>query len=136
MYRDTLLALSRDTRFRTSEPLPHPLSERRNPACGDEIALHFLQDQGRLHRLRYHAQACAITLASAAAMATELDDAPLDTVRRRTGEALAYFNSTHHWTHDWGADTLPALGAVRDRPMRMACVRLPWLALHDALDAP
>lgn len=134
MYQDTLLALSKDTRFRTSEPPAHPVSERRNPACGDEIALAFRIQDNRIADLRFHAQGCAVSVASAAAMCAELRENELDTARDKVAEALRFFDSDGEWTADWGADTLPALGAVRQRPMRMACVRLPWMAMKDALD--
>lgn len=134
MYRDILLALSRDTRFRISEPLPHPVSERRNPACGDDIAIHFHIRDRRMVAFRYHARACAVTLASAAALGAEVDGHSVQTVQSRLDQGLAYFASEEEWTRDWGADTLPALGEIRARPMRMACVRLPWEALRDALE--
>lgn len=133
MYEDTLLQLSRDTRFRNPEPFPAPLSERRNPACGDEVALMADLSAGSLSRLQYYAQGCAVCLASSAALCRELEGCPIDTARTRIETALAYFDSHSDWAADWGHPALPALGAVRARPMRMRCVRLPWEALLAAL---
>jgi nitrogen fixation NifU-like protein len=133
MYRDTLLALAQDHRFRSPERFTHPVSERRNPACGDEIALDCALADARIANLRFYAQGCAVSVASAAAMCEELDGLDIDTARERIARALAFFQSDDDWTADWGTGNLPALGAVRERPMRMACVRLPWETLKDAL---
>jgi nitrogen fixation NifU-like protein len=133
MYRDTLLALSKDPRFRAAEPLPQPLSERRNPACGDEIALHCDLQDDQVTDLRFYAQGCAVCVASAAALCLELDGIPVPEARERVEQALHFFDSDAAWTQAWGEESIPALGAVRERPMRMACVRLAWQAMQDAL---
>jgi NifU-like protein involved in Fe-S cluster formation len=129
MYEDTLLQLSRDTRFRDSELFPSPLSERRNPACGDEVALQGVVGE----HLRFYAQGCAVCVASCAALCQELQHCPPECARARVEEALAFFNGDTDWSADWGSPALPALGAVRARPMRMHCVRLPWEALLAVL---
>jgi nitrogen fixation NifU-like protein len=134
MYRDTLLALSKDVRFRSSEKLPTPVSERRNPACGDEIALDWQVEDGKMMNLRFYAQGCAVSVASAAAMCAELEGQDLQSAQERIEQALAFFDSEAEWTADWGTETVPALGAVRERPMRMACVRLPWEAMHEKVN--
>ncbi|MDF3129796.1 iron-sulfur cluster assembly scaffold protein [Kiritimatiellaeota bacterium B1221] len=134
MYEETLLQLSRDTRFRKSEALPHALSERRNPACGDEVALYGTLGNGKIEHLAFYAQSCAVGVASCAALCRELNGLSLQTAKERIQAACSFFDGDKDWQHDWGTSTLPALGAVRARPMRMTCVRLAWLALQDALE--
>jgi nitrogen fixation NifU-like protein len=133
MYHDHLLQLSRDTRFRSSEPLPDPASERRNPACGDEVAVYLSPTDDTIGTLRFYVQGCAVSAASAAAMCGELSHLPLDTARERIEQALTFFAGQEEWSHHWGSPSLPALGEVRARPMRMTCVRLAWEALQSAL---
>ncbi|WFB36297.1 iron-sulfur cluster assembly scaffold protein [Kiritimatiellota bacterium B12222] len=135
MYEDTLLQLSKDTQFRISEPISSPLSERRNPACGDEVSLSADLRHGKIEKLSFHAQGCAVCVASSTALSIHLNGCDLETARTRINQAMDFFNSdsTTEWRADWGAPDLPALGAVRARPMRMHCVKLPWLALQDAL---
>lgn len=133
MYEDHLLQLSRDTRFRRAEPLPHPLSERRNPACGDEVALGGTLTGGTVENLHFHAQGCAVCTASCSALCQEVEGCSVEEAGRRIAEALAFFDSDGEWDGEWGKQNLPALGAVRARPMRMTCVKLAWLALRDAL---
>lgn len=133
MYEDTLLQLSRDTRFRSSERFPSPLSEGRNPACGDEVALMADLENGKIENLRFYAQACAVSLASCTALCQELSGCDIKTAAARVEAALSFFAGEKEWQADWGNPALPALGAVRARPMRMTCVRLPWEALRARL---
>ncbi|MEX2606563.1 MAG: iron-sulfur cluster assembly scaffold protein [Kiritimatiellia bacterium] len=135
MYHDHLLQLSKDMRFRHSERLPGPSSERRNPACGDEVALYLNPIDGTTGNLRVYVQGCAVSAASASAMCEEISHISLETARERIEQALEYFAGQDDWLHDWGSPSLPALGEVRARPMRMTCVRLAWEALQSALNA-
>lgn len=133
MYEDTLLNLSRDERFRLSEVPAYPVSERRNPACGDELWLVADLSGECIADLNFYARGCAVCVASAAALCAELNGLPREEAKNRIDQALAFFHSDHDWTENWGAPALPALGAVRARPMRMACVRLAWEGLREAL---
>lgn len=135
MYHNHLLQLSRDMRFRHSERLPDPSSERRNPACGDEVALYVDPSDETTGTLRVYVQGCAVSAASAAAMCEELSNIPPETACERINQALTFFAGQDPWSHDWGSPSLPALGEVRARPMRMTCVRLAWEALQSALIA-
>jgi len=134
MYQDILLKQAKETRFRRSENDAPPLSERRNPACGDEIALFGVLAEGKPCALEYYLQGCAVSAASAAILAEVVNGQDLQTARGRVREALEFFQQTEDWPHDWGVPLLPALGAIRERPMRMACVRLPWEAFAGAVD--
>jgi nitrogen fixation NifU-like protein len=134
MYEDTLIRLSRDERFRCSEAPEHTVSEVRNPACGDEIALTADLSGGRIAGLRFYAQGCAVSVASATALCEELNGLALPEAVGRIREALDFFAGREDWTATWGGNTLPALGAVRSRPMRMACVRMAWEGMKKALE--
>lgn len=133
MYEDILLTLSRDERFRCSEPEEHPLSEIRNPACGDEITLYGDVSGEKVQGLHFYAQGCAVCIASAVALCEELNDLPVQEAIERIEEAMAYFAGEEDWQGSWGASSLPALGAVRARPMRMSCVRMAWEGLQNGL---
>lgn len=128
MYEETLLQLSKDLRFRSSEVLDEPISERRNPACGDEVAF-----AGKIGALKFYAQGCAVCVASCTALCQELEGCSSEKAKERIEEAMAFFASEEEWKGTWGHETLPALGAVRKRPMRMTCVRLAWEAVRDVL---
>lgn len=133
MYEETLLTLSRDSRFRLSERPGAPASERRNPACGDEISLVADVSGDRISDLKFYAQGCAVCVASAAALCENLNGIPLVEAQQRVEEGLNFFESDGDWSEAWGTPALPALGAVRVRPMRMACVRMAWEAMQEVL---
>jgi len=134
MYQEHLLHLSRDTAHRRPPAADSRRAERRNPACGDEIELAVTADDGTL-QISYTAQACAVTLASAAALARGISGCSLPLARDRLREAQDFFARSAPWSADWGDPDLPALGEFRAFPMRMACVRLPWEALAAIIAA-
>jgi len=133
MYEQVLLFLSKETGFRSSEPFPSPRSERRNPACGDEVALKWELEERTLRNLTYYAQACAISVASSNVMCRELEGVDVEEALERIGQVMSFLDSDGDWTEDWGQEAMPALGAVRAKPMRLTCVRLPWEALREGL---
>jgi nitrogen fixation NifU-like protein len=136
LYQEQLLALSKDLSH-CGDPSSCPRRAfRRNPACGDEIALGFHCADDRISGLCFQLRGCAVSQASAAALARGIEGLSPADARDRLARALAFFDSAADWSADWGRDEMPALGALRARPMRMACVRLPWEALADVLDAP
>ncbi len=133
MYPQHLLTLSKDKRFEADPPSGAHVAERRNPACGDEIRLGVEICEGRVGLLRYRVKACAVTHAAAAALGQAVEGLPLHEARVRAETALAFFRGEGGWNADWGTADMPALGALRAFPMRLACVRLPWEAFLAAL---
>ncbi len=133
MYEQVLLALSKERAFRSPEPFPSPCSEGRNPACGDEVALEWDLEGTTLKNLTYYAQACAISVASSNAMCKELEGVEVHVALERVQQVMSFLDSDGDWTEDWGQEALPALGAVRAKPMRLTCVKLPWKALQEGL---
>jgi nitrogen fixation NifU-like protein len=132
MYQNLLLQCSKDTRFKVAA-LDSPGVARRNPACGDEIELSVKRDDAGGLSVRYRAQACAVTLASASILAGAVEGLTPEAAGKRVREARAFFESDADWSGDWCPDEMRALGEVRAFPMRMACVRLPWEALEAGL---
>lgn len=138
MYQEHLLKLYKDPAFRRKLSPEEVVAHQRNPACGDDIALGMKVEGGRITEICHHSQACSVTLASARAMCGAVQGLDVESARDRLRDALAFFagegGGAGGWDKAWGAPDLPALGDVRAFPMRMACVRLPWEALQEALD--
>ncbi len=134
MYADTLLELSRDTRH-VADPEPGlPRATRRNPACGDEITLGFHHAPGRRAPSPcFRAQACAVCRASAAALCDSLEGLSPGEAESRAHNVLSFLAGQNPWQAPWGTGTIEALGAIRERPMRLPCARLPWETLLAAL---
>ncbi|GEM_PF-1078841 len=134
-----LLTLSRKESHREHLEDHQGVSERRNPACGDEIWLlcRFTGEPLR-SEIRYQAQSCAVTHASAAVLCEWLSGLSLEALQERMEQVRAYLESSAEsgieWEQDWAQTEMQALGLFRTRPMRMKCVTLPWLALEDQVD--
>ena len=133
MYQNVLLQCSKDTRFKVAA-LEAAGVARRNPACGDEIELAVGLDADGGMALQYTAQACAVTLASAAILAGALQGLSPRAASARAEVAMTFFEGEEDWEEDWAVPEMRALGDVRAFPMRMACVRLPWEAFREALE--
>lgn len=133
MYQSHLLSLSKEENHLARLGPESVLAERRNPACGDELALgHTLRD-GTLCEIRFHIRACAVTRASATALAHAIDGIAPKEARARATRVLRYLEGDGAWEEPWGQVDMAALGEVRAFPLRIACARLPWLALLDSL---
>ena len=136
LYQEQLLALSKDLSHCGDPAACASRAFRRNPACGDEIALGFRREEDHIAGLCFQLRGCAVSHASAAVLARVIEGLALPAARERLACVQSFFHGDAEWTAEWGRDEMSALGALRARPRRMACVRLPWDALADALDTP
>jgi nitrogen fixation NifU-like protein len=136
LYQEQLLALSKDLSHCGDPASCACRAFRRNPACGDEIALGFRREEDHIAGLCFQLRGCAVSHASAAVLARVIEGLALPAARERLACVQSFFDCDAEWTAEWGRDEMSALGALRARRMRMACVRLPWDALADALDTP
>lgn len=107
-------------------------AEKNNPLCGDEVTVYWKTVDNRISDLRFTAQGCAISRASASIM-TELLSG------KSQKESVAIFDAFRALLEEEsGADKevvdlgdLKALSGVRQYPSRIKCAFLPWQALLD-----
>ena len=104
-----------------------------NPTCGDAIKLAVdFSSEGKLQRVRFDGDGCAISTASASMM-TELVEG------KTREEALLLASDFVGIMRDGGKNTLEewgdimALEGVIKYPLRVKCATLPWHALEDTL---
>ena len=107
-----------------------------NPACGDEVRLRLVKDAtGLIVRVEHQTRGCAICVASASMLATEVSAhggmTPADAFARaaEVSDRLA----TGRFEPTDGP--LQALAPVSRFPARLACARLAWTTLADAAAA-
>jgi nitrogen fixation NifU-like protein len=110
-------------------------AERRNPLCGDAVALAVAFDaDGRLREARFTGQGCSISQASASMLTQAVRGKTRDEVQA----LVARFTALVHGDADAAADPalgeLRALGGVSRFPARIRCATLAWSALADLLD--
>ena len=106
----------------------------RNPLCGDEMILWVRVEGDRIADVKFVAQGCAVSKASASLMTTAVKGKTRD-------EAEELFERVHRLVtgklseeERKGMGSLAALGGVARFPMRVKCASLPWHALRKAID--
>ncbi|HUF60532.1 MAG TPA: SUF system NifU family Fe-S cluster assembly protein [Verrucomicrobiales bacterium] len=116
------------------EPYTHS-AEGFNPLCGDRITVYTREDDQVLSAVRFVAEGCAISRASASIMTTRTTGLPLDTVRERIREVLTLLAGKEEPAIDLDSlGELVALTGVRRFPARIKCATLAWHALRNALN--
>lgn len=107
-------------------------AEGLNPLCGDSMRVYLHLNDGLIQDIRYEAEGCAISKASASLMTERVKGKNAD-------EAEAIFQEVHKMlTGDPDADAealgkLAVLEGVRQFPVRIKCASLGWHALRSAL---
>ena len=139
MYQDALLAHHRAPHNRRVIEAPTARGERRNPVCGDDIAVMVSLSSGIVHDVGFTGRSCSIATASASMMT--------DAVRGlAVSGALAIADAVERMLHQAGGggagvdaapeplpDSLTPLLGVAPFPGRHGCAMLPWQALREAL---
>ena len=126
LYRKELLRLAADAAGAGRLEAPHGSATAHNPACGDRITVDLRLEDGHITALAHHTQACVLTQASAAVLASEglgQDRAGLEALAAAVTAML-----------ERGTPLPPyaALDGARDHPGRHRCVLLPIEAALSA----
>ncbi len=104
-----------------------------NPTCGDSIKLAVdLFDDGKLERVRFDGDGCAISTSSASMMTEIVEGKSKEEVLKMIKSFILIMrNEDKSSLEDWG--DLIALEGVIKYPLRVKCATLPWHALEVAL---
>ena len=137
IYQDIILDHYRRPRGKGALDAPEGAevlaAERRNPLCGDEIALQLALDGDVVREARFTGQGCSISQASA----SMLTQAVRGKTRAEAEALVRRFVALAHGDAEAGADPgmkeLRALQGVARFPARIRCATLAWGALDDAL---
>ncbi len=140
MYQDIILDHYRRPRGKGALEAPAGAevlaAERRNPLCGDEIALELAVDGDVVREARFTGQGCSISQASA----SMLTQAVRGKTRAEAEALVRRFVALAHGDAEAAADRtlgeLRALQGVARFPARIRCATLAWGALDDALKRP
>ena len=135
LYREQVLAHSREPRhFGRIADADHVVSGN-NPLCGDSLQVYIALDGERLRALSFEGHGCAISVASASMMTDML-------AGRARGDAIATIERVRAMLAGDSGEELEAsisdapvaaLAAVRRYPSRVKCAALAWQAVHGAL---
>jgi len=118
LYREEILDHYRCSPHRGRLESPDGIGEVDSPLCGDRIRLELVLDgSGRIDRVRFEGEGCAISQASASMLAGRVEGMTVEEARGFSSE-----------------DALGLLGVCLT-PTRIKCALLGWRALQHALPA-
>jgi nitrogen fixation NifU-like protein len=136
IYQELILDHYRRPRNKGEPEAPGArLARRKNPLCGDQLALAVaFDDAGRVREARFTGQGCSISQASA----SMLTQAVRGKSRAEVEALLARFRAMVHGDPAAAADEslgeLRALSGVARFPTRVQCATLAWSALAELLE--
>ena len=131
LYQDTLLNHHRNPRH-FGELGGTPTVERENPLCGDVVRLAIDLTDNAICDLRFDGHGCALCIASASLMCCALRDKDTGAARALAANLMSALTAKE--TPELaGLGELACLTTVRDFPMRLKCVTLPWTAVDELL---
>ncbi len=135
LYREIILDHYRNPRNRTSlEHIPESRIHE-NPTCGDSVKVDFeMDDQGRVTKVLFDGNGCAISTASASMMTELMAGKTLDEVKQ---ESILFIRvmrgeDASEQLDQWGDMT--SLKGVIQYPVRVKCATLAWHALLEAIE--
>lgn len=103
-----------------------------NPLCGDEVTVYWNLDDQNLIDIRFQAQGCAISRASASMMTRLFEGKNLSEARELFSRFARFLNDpANEESMDERLGDLVALSGVRRYPSRIKCATLAWHALLD-----
>lgn len=91
--------------------------EGTNPLCGDRLRMQLKLDEGRIAQVRFHAEACMVSIASASILSELLQGMSVADARALPRERLLQELETEL------------------RPGRVGCALLPLQVVHAALES-
>ena len=132
LYGDVILEHYRNPKGTTPLTQHDVEIEEFNPFCGDRVKLQIQFDRlGAIDRFSQEVEGCSILQATASMMS----DILLGKDQERILAIDHEFRAMLQGDKDRGnLGDLGAMKVVRDYPVRIKCVLLPWLALEEGLE--
>ncbi|WP_373402663.1 iron-sulfur cluster assembly scaffold protein [Candidatus Phytoplasma solani] len=107
--------------------------EKKTSYCGDQVILQVkLTEHHKILDLKYKANACSMSLASASLMSVHMKNLDKTTSLNKIKCFLAMINKEDYNPDELHAD-LKALDIVDQLPHKLNCVALPWQTLQAFL---
>lgn len=130
LYQQVILDHNRRPRNHGRIPTANRSAHGDNPSCGDQCDVYIRMDGNRIGDISFDGSGCAISMASASLMTTQLKGKTAD-------EAARLYEQFHEIvTTGKEPDEISDLGAfagVHAYPARIKCATLSWHAALNAL---
>ena len=108
-------------------------AEGANPLCGDQCRVMLDVEDGKLERVKFDGQGCAISTASASLMTEAVAGLSLEEARELF-ERLHDLVTKDDASPDSRLGKLAVFAGVRNFPLRVKCATLAWHTLLAALE--
>jgi len=133
LYQEIILDHAKNPRNKENLDFISDDEVHENPTCGDSIklAVDFFDD-GKLKRVRFDGDGCAISTSSASMMTEIVEGKSKEEVMKIIKDFILIMrNESEKSLNEWG--DMIALEGVIKYPLRVKCATLPWHALEDVL---
>lgn len=134
LYQEVILDLARRPHAKGLEDGAASSSHQINPTCGDEVTLQLHVADGRIDRIRWDGDGCAISQSSASILADLAPGLTAEGLQVRIDAFRVAMRSKGRIEPDEEllGDAV-VLGGVSRYTARVKCAMLAWVAAEDAL---
>jgi nitrogen fixation NifU-like protein len=130
LYQQVILDHNRRPRNRGRLPTANRVAHGDNPSCGDQCSVYLQLDGDRIKDISFDGSGCAISMASASLMTTQLKG-------KTAPEAEALYQKFHEIVttgkEPEEISDIAAFAGVHTFPARIKCATLGWHAALNAL---
>ena len=130
LYQQVILDHNKRPRNRGKLPTANRVAHGDNPSCGDQCSVYLQLDGDRIKDLSFDGSGCAISMASASLMTTQLKG-------KTAAEAEALYGKFHEIVttgkEPEEISDIAAFAGVHTFPARIKCATLGWHAALNAL---
>jgi nitrogen fixation NifU-like protein len=134
LYQEVILDLARRPHAKGLEDGAAASSHQINPTCGDEVTLQLHVEDGRIDRIRWDGDGCAISQSSASILADLAPGlAPEELQVRIDAFRVAMRSKGRIEPDEELLGDAVVLGGVSRYTARVKCAMLAWVAAEDAL---
>ena len=130
LYQQVILDHNRRPRNRGRLPTANRVAHGDNPSCGDQCSVYLQLDGDRIKDISFDGSGCAISMASASLMTTQLKG-------KTAPEAEALYKKFHEIVttgkEPEEISDIAAFAGVHTFPARIKCATLGWHAALNAL---
>jgi len=133
LYQEIILDHAKNPRNKENLDFISDDELHENPTCGDAVKLAVdYYDDGKLKKVRFDGDGCAISTASASMMTELVEGKTKEEAILMVSDFVSIMrDGAENKLEEWG--DIMALEGVIKYPLRVKCATLPWHALEHAL---
>ena len=133
LYQSVVLEHNRSPRGYGDVPGATAFAEGFNPICGDRVKVQLMTGDGKLTKVGFTAQCCALCQASASVMVEVVSNQSVSDALAAAKSFEPFIQNPSDQSSILSKSPAQAFQAIREFPARAKCVLLPWRTLLSAL---